>query len=420
MRNQRLSLGSAVVLAIFAVNLLAAGTRAVGQESVLYSFTGGYGGSSDGRHPFGDLILDSAGNLYGTAAAAGSRWAGVVFELSPVAGGGWSERILHTFTKNGVDGTQPAAGLIFDAAGNLYGTTAEGGAYDYGTVFELRPSSGGSWTERVLHSFGDGNNDGVNPNSSLTLDAAGNLYGGTPNGGADNAGIVFELTRKSNGSWEEKVLCSFPNSPNNYSAGPFDARLIFDSSGNLYGTTVGGGAYNYGSVFELSPTADGAWTLKLLHSFDFNGTDGFGPEAGVVFDSSGNLYGTTSGGGPGKGFGTVFELSPVTGGTWTEKVLYSVSSWSAGTYLTGTPVFDSAGNLYATTYSGAAHDGGVVFELTPASGGGWMENLLYNFGSGTDGSNPWGGLVLDSQGNLYGTTLNGGADGSGTVFEIAH
>jgi uncharacterized repeat protein (TIGR03803 family) len=417
MRNKKVSLGIRVASMICAANLLAAGTRAVGQESVLYSFTGGNGESSDGKHPFGDLILDSAGNLYGTAASAGSRWAGVVFELSPVAGGGWSEKILHTFAKNGVDGTEPLAGLIFDAAGNLYGTTAAGGAYDSGTVFEMRPSSGGSWTERVLHSFGDGENDGVNPNSGLTLDASGNLYGGTPNGD-DNGGIVFELTPKSNGIWEEKVLCSFPKSPISYSTGPVDARLIFDSSGNLYGTTIAGGAYNYGSVFELSPTAGGAWTLKLLHSFDFNGTDGFGPEAGVVFDSSGNLYGTTSGGGPGKGFGTVFELSPATGGSWTEKVLYRFT-WSAGTYPTGTPVFDSAGNLYATTLQGAAHNGGVVVELMPATGGGWTENLLYNFGSGTDGSTPWGGLVLDSQGNLYGTTLNGGEDGSGTVFEIA-
>jgi uncharacterized repeat protein (TIGR03803 family) len=417
MRNKKVSLGIRVASMIFAATLLAAGTRAVGQESVLYSFTGGNGESSDGKHPFGDLILDSAGNLYGTAASAGSRWAGVVFELSPVAGGGWSEKILHTFAKNGVDGTEPLAGLIFDATGNLYGTTAAGGAYDSGTVFEMRPSSGGSWTERVLHSFGDGENDGVNPNSGLTLDASGNLYGGTPNGD-DNGGIVFELTPKSNGIWEEKVLCSFPKSPISYSAGPVDARLIFDSSGNLYGTTIAGGAYNYGSVFELSPTAGGAWTLKLLHSFDFNGTDGFGPEAGVVFDSSGNLYGTTSGGGPGKGFGTVFELSPATGGSWTEKVLYRFT-WSAGTYPTGTPVFDSAGNLYATTLQGAAHNGGVVVELMPATGGGWTENLLYNFGSGTDGSTPWGGLVLDSQGNLYGTTLNGGEDGSGTVFEIA-
>jgi uncharacterized repeat protein (TIGR03803 family) len=417
MRNKKVPLGIRVALMIFAATLLAAGTRAVGQESVLYSFTGGNGESSDGKHPFGDLILDSAGNLYGTAASAGSRWAGVVFELSPVAGGGWSEKILHTFAKNGVDGTEPLAGLIFDATGNFYGTTAAGGAYDSGTVFEMRPSSGGSWTERVLHSFGDGENDGVNPNSGLTLDASGNLYGGTPNGD-DNGGIVFELTPKSNGIWEEKVLCSFPKSPISYSAGPVDARLIFDSSGNLYGTTIAGGAYNYGSVFELSPTAGGAWTLKLLHSFDFNGTDGFGPEAGVVFDSSGNLYGTTSGGGPGKGFGTVFELSPATGGSWTEKVLYRFT-WSAGTYPTGTPVFDSAGNLYATTLQGAAHNGGVVVELMPATGGGWTENLLYNFGSGTDGSTPWGGLVLDSQGNLYGTTLNGGEDGSGTVFEIA-
>src|SRR5579862_5400485 len=192
MRDKKLSLGIRVALAIFAANLLLAGTRATGQESVLYSFTGGAIGSSDGRNPYGHLIADSSGNLYGTASSAGGG-GGMVFELSPVAGGGWSEKILYSFMENGKDGVLPLAGLIFDSAGNLYGTTDLGGAYNYGTVFELRPSSDGTWKEGVLHSFNSNGKDGTYPNSSLVLDASGNLYGGTPNGGAHGGGIVFEL-----------------------------------------------------------------------------------------------------------------------------------------------------------------------------------------------------------------------------------
>ncbi|MGA1986430.1 MAG: choice-of-anchor tandem repeat GloVer-containing protein [Candidatus Sulfotelmatobacter sp.] len=417
MRNKKLSLGIRVALTICAATLLVAGTRAAGQESVLYNFTGGTIGSSDGRNPYGNLILDSSGNLYGTASSAGGG-GGLVFELSPVAGGGWSEKILYSFMENGKDGVLPLAGLIFDSAGNLYGTTHLGGAYNYGTVFELQPSSGGTWKEGVLHSFNDNGKDGIYPGSGLTLDASGNLYGTTPNGGVHGGGTVFELTPKSNGGWAEKVLCSFPNPLNNYSNGPNNASLIFDSSGNLYGTTVYWGAHNSGSVFELSPTKSGTWTPKLLHSFEYDGTDGFFPEGGLVFDSSGNLYGTTDFGGGDGAYGTVFELSPLTGGGWTEKVLYAFGTSNTGSYPTGTPIFDSAGNLYGTTFSGGSYGGGAVFELTSSAGGTWTENLLHSFGNGADGSAPWGGVVLDSQGNLYGATLDGGADGSGTVFEV--
>jgi uncharacterized repeat protein (TIGR03803 family) len=355
--------------------------------------------------------------LYGTA-SSGGEGSGVVFELKAAGGGGWTEEILHSFTDNGTDGTLPVDGLSFDSAGNLYGTTSFGGAYNFGTVFELTRSSGGGWKERVLHSFNNDGKDGNYPRSGLILDASGNLYGTTPMGGVHNGGTVFELVRKSGGSWPEKVLCSFPNATNIYSSGPENANLIFDSSGNLYGTTQAGGAHNYGSVFELSPTASGAWTPKLLHSFDYNGKDGFSLEAGVIFDSLGNLYGTTNFGGADNGFGTVFELSPHAGGGWTETILFSFSSAGAGTFPTGNLVSDSSGNLFGTTYSGGGYNGGTVFELTPSAGGNWTWSLLHNFGNGTDGSAPWASLVFDSRGNLYGATLDGGADGSGTVFEI--
>ena len=177
MRNQKFSLGLIVVLAMIAGNLLGGGTRAAAQETVLYNFTGG----GDGRNPYTSLIFDSSGNLYGTA-SSGGEGSGVVFELKAAGGGGWTEEILHSFTDNGTDGTLPVDGLSFDSAGNLYGTTSFGGAYNFGTVFELTRSSGGGWKERVLHSFNNDGKDGNYPRSGLILDASGNLYGTTPMG----------------------------------------------------------------------------------------------------------------------------------------------------------------------------------------------------------------------------------------------
>jgi uncharacterized repeat protein (TIGR03803 family) len=217
-----------------------------------------------------------------------------VFELTPTAGGGWTEKVLHSFTLNTGDGVGPQAGLVIDAAGNLYGTTVGGGAFDRGSVFELTPGAGGTWTETVLYSFGGGV-----PQGSLILDAAGNLYGTTYVGGVyGNGGTVFELRPKAGGGWTKKVLHSF--NPNNGKDGHNPvAGLIFDTAGNLYGTTYGGGAHctGCGTVFELTRTAGGGWKEKILHSFSHNSNDGFDPVAGLILDAAGNLYGTTAYGG---------------------------------------------------------------------------------------------------------------------------
>jgi uncharacterized repeat protein (TIGR03803 family) len=263
-------------------------------ETPLYKFSGG----SDGSNPFGGaLVFDQAGNIYGTTYAGGTG-SGIAYKLTP-AGSGWTESVIHTFT--GTDGASPWAGVTLDQVGNLYGTTSSGGAYGYGTVYELSPSGSG-WTERTLYSF-QGQQDGGNPYAGVILDPAGNLYGATQYGGSGGGGTAFELS-PSGGSWTFTTLYSFFGSGGGHAKGPV-ADLVMDSSGNLYGTTGGDGTYHYGSVFKLTHGTSG-WTYISLHDFT-NGSDGSLPRSNLVFDSSGNLYGTAYGGVDGKG--VVFEIT---------------------------------------------------------------------------------------------------------------
>jgi uncharacterized repeat protein (TIGR03803 family) len=419
--RSKLSLGRTAVLIIFAAALFMTGTRLIAQEKILHSFdpTGG-----DGQLPNAGLIFDAAGNLYGAAGSGGTySYYGAVFELSPAVGGGWTETVLHSFNSN--DGNNPAGTLIFDAAGNLYGTTAQGGAHGGGEVFELSPASGGVWTASILHAFGNGH-DASYPLAGLVFDSAGNLYGTTMAGGEYGLGTVFELSPAVGGGWTEKVLHSFGNgSDGQY---PISA-VIFDGAGNLYGTTNGGsGTTFYGSVFELSPSAGGPWQEKILHAFKNNGKDGMEPVGSLIFDAAGNLYGTAEVGGSCENCfeaaGAVFELTPKAGGGWSEKLLHSFNPNGVdGQTPNAGLIFDSAGNLYSTTSAGGAHGtsgyGGIVFELKPAAGGGYTEKILHNFGAGTDGSVPgWSSLIFDAAGNLYGTTEVGGSNDAGTVYEI--
>ncbi|MGA7891616.1 MAG: choice-of-anchor tandem repeat GloVer-containing protein, partial [Candidatus Sulfotelmatobacter sp.] len=194
--------------------------------------------------------FDAAGNLYGTTAGGGTHGGyGAVFKLIPEAGGGWSEKVLHSFG-SGSDGRYRPSSVILDAAGNLYGTTAGGGTDNVGIVFELTPTTSGPWDETILHDFLNNDEDGVDPIGGLIFDAAGNLYGTTTAGGIHGAGTLFEMTPTTGGSWTEQVLYVF-KSENTYS-GPEDA-LIFDGAGNLYGTEVGGGTADEGTVFEVTP-----------------------------------------------------------------------------------------------------------------------------------------------------------------------
>lgn len=410
MRSKRIRFGLRATLIILAAALFVnrAGAAAP-TEKVLYNFKND---NKDGSAPYAGLIRDSAGNLYGTTFYGGAFGDGSVFELTPKTGGGWTEKLLHSFNNNFIDGFSPYASLIFDSAGNLYGTTLQGGEDGLGTVFELKHTASGKWLEKILYSLGSTSTDGTYPYAGLIFDSAGNLYGTTSEGGTFGYGTVFELTLKS-GNWTETILHNFNNDGTD-GVNPY-ASLIFDSAGNLYGTTGLGGADLKGTVFELTLTA-GTWTETVLHSF--SEVDGYEPASSLIFDASGNLYGTTLYGGA-YDYGTVFELTPAAG-SWTEAVLHSFNyDFADGYFPTAGLIFDSSGNLYGTAVDGGADNYGVVFELKPKADGVWTETVLHVFNdNGADGFYPYAGLILDSAGNLYGTTSDGGIHSEGAVFEV--
>ena len=416
MPNPKLSRQFTIGLILFTTFVMFAAPQASAQtESILYSFTAA---GADGANPGSGLIFDQAGNLFGTTQQGGPHVFGTVFELSPQSGGGWTEIILHDFLGNGIDGFLPQASLVFDASGNLYGTTTSGGGYGYGTVFQLSPSSNVVWKEKVVHNFNHLWRDSYSPSGQLVFDGAGNLYDDAL-GGAFGAGTVFELSPGTGGTWVETILYSFddlhvrsaPKSPL--------GGVVFDLAGNLYGTTFAGGTYGLGTVFELSPQPGGGWSENTLHSFTIGGADGQNPGSGVVLDTSGNLYGTTEAGGA-YNSGTVFRLQPQADGTWKESILHTFNpNTTDGVSPIGGLVLDGSGNLYGTTEFGGANKSGTVFKLTPQTGGAWKESLVYSFGANaTDGVNPVSNVILDASGNLYGTTTGGGTHGHGTVYKI--
>jgi len=384
---------------------------AASKEKVLYSFCSAQL-CPDGSNPQASLVFDGAGNLYGTAIYGGNsncvHGCGTVFELMPV-NGKRKYRVLHHFEDNGKDGYYPQGNLILDAAGNLYGTTALGGTSQGGTVFELMPAKGGKWQEKILYNF----SDRTEPLAAVAFDATGSLYGTTFYGGTYGDGMVFELTPAKDGNWTEKVLHNFDfNGEDGFSS---RAGLVLDKSGDLYGTTVLGGTGGNGIVFEEARGKNGSWTENVLYSFTGQ-TDGGLANAPLVFDSSGSLYSTTVAGGS-SGVGNVFKLTRNAEGKWVLTTLYSFESVD-GVYPEGGVIFDTAGNLYGTTYEGGSDNSGTVFKLKPGSGGTWTETVVHNFGNNRDGSNPDAGLIMDASGNLYGTTNAGGTYGYGTVFEV--
>jgi uncharacterized repeat protein (TIGR03803 family) len=385
---------SSITLTIVTIVLISATAAwSSSKEKVLYSFPGG----NDGDLPSSGLVVDNGGNLYGVA-GGGTQNAGVVYKLTPGAGGAWTESVIYNFT-GGSDGKDPMSDLVFDALGNLYGTTEFGGL-GYGTVFKLAPNSDGTWTESVLYSF-TGGSDGGLPRAAVIFDQGGNLYGTTSSGGSKmDLGTVFRLTLGS-GGWTESVLYSFVASSDGYTP---VAPLVFDKSGHLYGTTSLGGPNGGGVVFKLTPSSNG-WKETILYGFGA-GNEGV-PYAGVTFHG-GRLYGTVSGNGD--GVGGVFELSHTTSG-WTEKMLYAGGGPAAGV------TFDKAGNLYSTTDSGGAHRKGTVFKLT-LSNGTWTESTILTFWLRRNGTYPQSRVIIDKNGNLYGTTSLGGSYNRGSVYQV--
>jgi len=315
-----------------------------------YSIVHHFAGSPDGEQPWGNLILDSSGNLYGTTSVGGAYGYGTVFECSP-HGSNWLEKILYSFGPPS-DLSDPFAGLVFDAKGNLFGTAGFGGTSGWGGVFELQPSSEG-WKEKILYSFSDGT-DGGYPNGDVVLDAAGNIYSTAYQGGTDGVGLVFQLSPSPDGTWAETVLYNFTggNDGSNPTSG-----LIFDAAGDLYGTAPDGGNGN-GTAFELVPSM-GTWRFSVLHGFVKS--DGSGPVGGLTFDSSGNLYGTTRYGGS-NDLGVLFKLAP-SASNWTATVLQSFNGKN-GAKPNGGVILDHDGVIYGITSEGGIGYG-VVFTDKP-------------------------------------------------------
>ncbi|MGC1192690.1 MAG: choice-of-anchor tandem repeat GloVer-containing protein, partial [Candidatus Binatus sp.] len=423
---------------------------ATGAESVIFNFNSS-GSGSTGWYPHSSLIEDAQGNLYGTTPNGGTAEVGVVYELSPPAtsGGAWTQTILWNFGSYTNDGRNPwtwGAGLAVDGAGNLYGTTQAGGMYAEGTAWELSPPtmSGGAWTETIIWNFGNpAVTDGIDPTSGLTIDENGNLFGTTLQGQSPSlgfSGTVYELSPPSglSGTWTETILKQFSEGGiENYENGFYPyAGVIGDGSGDLFGTTSSGGMYGLGAnpggvLFEI--TADGGYSVL----WNFSGTygpssidDGADPVSGLIMDKQGNIYGTTALGGTSadfadliNGVGTVFELSPpgAGGGAWTEQVLWNFeNNGTDGFSPVGGVVIDPNGNIYGTTeyggpYSDEPYYGGTAFKLAPPAmtGGSWGETILWDFGNSnsTDGSLPWASLMIDPIGNLFGTAVSGGSFG---------
>jgi uncharacterized repeat protein (TIGR03803 family) len=330
-------------------------------ESLPHSFA--YG--DDGAYPEDSLFVDPSGNLYGTTFEGGNGPCGVtcgtVFEVSLTGNGGWQESILLDF--NGTDGASPSDNLIVGRDGAFYGTTQNGGAHGDGTVFELAMSSGGIWNETVLHSFNIKSGDGVGPYSGLVFDKSGNLYGTTYLGGAYNDGTVFELKPGSHGKWTESVIHSFDGNDGDYPL----AGLTMDATGNMYGVCRDGGPHDNGTVFKLTRGGDGKWAFAIIHEYP-NFEEGSGPVGTLIWDGKGNLYGITAAGGgtgcDGSGCGTVFNMSPRSNGKWAYTVLYRFNG-DDGSLPEAGLIRDAKGNLYGATFYGGAHGTGVVFEVTP-------------------------------------------------------
>lgn len=390
-------------------------SRADSKETVLHAFME----DDNGAYPLAGVILDAAGNIYGTTSLAGANGAGTVFELVPSVTG-WSLTVLHTF--NGTsDGGNSHAGLIFDKSGRLYGTASSGGTYDSGTVFQMTPSASG-WQYRVIHAF-RGGNDGIGPSGELLFDGKGVLFGTTASGGSNRCGfgcgMVFTLKRSPSGKWTERVLYRFQGGKDG--AGPVGS-LVFDAAGNAYGTTAGGGSNKCnggcGTAFRLTRTAKGTWKETVLYRFTGK-SDGWSPQGGLTFDAMDSLYGTTYlGGNPScnspNGCGVEFKLSK----HGKETVLHRFTGTAGDGSFPMSRLVLGAGHLYGTTVEGGSSKAcefgcGTVFRVSKTGN----LTVLHSF-DGTARASPYAPLSLDGAGHLYSTTFEGGSGFAGVVFKL--
>ena len=365
-------------------------------------------GGLDGSQPASGLTRGSFGTLYGSTFYGGSANQGTVYKISRNSGGGWTETVLYNFTGGTTDGANPDGNLLLGPKGTIFGTTVSGGLNNYGVLFVLIPS-GTTYTRKLLHTFPRY----TSPTSGLVMDASGNLYGES-GGGAFGFGAIYEMERTATG-FKYVTLHSFAAGSDGDD--PFGG-LILDSAGNLYGTTASGGTCVCGDVFELKKGTSGTYTESILYTFT-GYSDGVNPESALALDSSGNLFGTTVYGGDtscggGYGCGEVFELTN-SGGVWTKTTLHSFTDTPDGHAPLAGVTFSADGDLFGTTSNGGTYGTGALYELSPSTGA-WAENVLYSFSNGSDGGFVSTPVIFDAKGNLFGTAGSGGTYGFGVAY----
>jgi uncharacterized repeat protein (TIGR03803 family) len=411
---------------------------AEGLEKVIHSFQGGSDGQYPTGGLIADRAGNLYGMTMDTFATAGcTSNCGTVFELSPptTAGSAWTKSTLHSFRGGNDDGSRPSDVPVLDGAGNLYGTTLYGGSGDNGVIFELSPSatSAGAWTETILYNFPADGSRGKSPNGGLTFDAEGNLYGVTAEGGLAecDCGTVFQLSPPdaAGESWTQTVIHKFDGYPTD--GGNPVGSLVFDLSGALYGTTQTGGISGWGSVFQMK-RHKGEWRAKVIYGFPLSDFGIVGISGRPSIDTAGNLFGNVIDGGNSCDCGGIWELSPASTGTapWTFNTVYEFyvpfdANQLGGTNPSGSLLIDKSGNLYGAAGGGLdrkheEHDG-IVFELSPPSspGGARTKKVLHEFSGAAfgDGRDPIGGIVMVA-GKLYGVTSLGGTVDLGSVYSL--
>jgi uncharacterized repeat protein (TIGR03803 family) len=408
MENRRTLDCARRILICAAVALLGNAAWAASSTKLIYSFAG----DDDGEYTDTELVIDRAGNLYGTSVQGGAFGGGTVFRVTT----GGVHTVLYNFT-GGADGGEPYKGVTLDAEGNLYGTTVAGGGGSCdggcGVVFKLT-KAGETWTQSVIHTF-TGGDDGAGPGSPVAFDKYGNMYGTTPIGGANGSGVVYQLRLNGSGGWNFEVIHAFVGGPG-VTGGSAGGLLVSPSGRKIYGTCTVGGANGVGYVYEISRHA-ATWQFTTLYSFkDY--PDGALPYSGLIADKMGNLYGTTYYAGE-NDLGTVYQLRHHDG-TWTESVLYSFKGGPDGDSPIGTLAGDAEGNLYGTTSDGGSIgcNCGTIFKLTPGLNGAWTETVAYRFLGAPRPAFAYNGMVGDGAGNFYGATVHGGRSDEGAIYKF--
>ena len=400
--NALIRIGKPIPLFVIALSLV---TASATTTDVIFSFE-----EEEGEYADTDLETDSAGNIYGTTVLGGEFGSGTIFQLTPTPNG-WQHTVLYSFT-GGVDGGEPYKGVTIDWRGNLYGTAVTGGSGSCeggcGVVYKLSKSRG-TWSQTVIHAF-TGGDDGSGPGARVTVDRGGNVYGMTPTGGTYGVGTIYKI-RPHAGSWDFQVIHTFTGGADGASGSA--GRMLLQLN-RLYGAATVGGLYGNGVVFKLTPTAVGEWDFRVLYSFHGQ-PDGSFPY-GALLRASGKIYGTTYYGGE-NGIGVVYELSPRRVGEWDGRVIYSFQNGSDGNSPISNLVRDAAGNLYGTTSEGGSGSG-TIFKLTPIGGGQWTESVVHPFEGPPDGGFSYNGMVVDRFGNFYGATVHGGTEDDGSVYKF--